>query len=74
MPELVHNYSLNGLYICLLLVIYNVLASNGEYIKIFNYLYLLNYTFIVIIAINICGLYLFLKHLSFELNVSIKYK
>jgi hypothetical protein len=70
------NYDFNGLYICLLLVVYNIWNSNYVYINIiFNKLYLLNYTSLILI-INIIGLYLFLRNLSFEVNIkwSIKYK
>jgi hypothetical protein len=60
---------LYSLYICLLLFIYNIWKSNYEYINIiFNKLYLLNYTPIIII-LNIIGLYLFLKNISFEVNI-----
>jgi hypothetical protein len=76
MPEFNQNYNFNSLYICLLLLIYNILKSNYEYIIIiFSKLYLLNYTSVIII-INIIGLYLFLSKLSFEVNIkcSIKYE
>ena len=73
MPEFVQNY--NSLYICLLLFMYNVYKSNYEYINIiFNKLYLFNYISFIII-INIIGLYLLLKKISFEVTIkwSIKY-
>jgi hypothetical protein len=76
MPEFIQNYNFNSLYICLLLLIYNIWKSNYEYINIIlKKLYLLNYTSLIIV-INIIGLYLFLKNLSFELNIkwTIKYK
>ena len=76
MPEFTQNYNFNSLYICLLLFIYNILKSNYHYINIvLNKLYLLDYTSFIIV-INIIGLYLFLKNLSFELDIkwSIKYK
>jgi hypothetical protein len=76
MPVFMQNYNFNSLYICLLLFTYNVWMSNYEYIKIlFHKLYLLNGTSFII-AINIIGLYLFLKNLSFEVNIqwSIRYK
>ena len=76
MPEFNQNYNFNSLYICLLLLIYNILKSNYEYINIiFSKLYLLNYTSVIII-INIIGLYLLLNKLYFEVNIkwSIKYK
>jgi len=76
MPEFIQNYNFNSLYICLLLLLYNIWKYNYEYVNIiFNKLYLLNNTSFFII-INIIGLYLFLKNLSFEINIkwSIKYK
>ena len=76
MPEFNQNYNFNSSYICLLLLIYNILKSNYEYINIiFSKLYLLNCTSVIII-INIIGLYLFLSKLSFEVNIkwSIRYK
>ena len=76
MPEFIQNYNFNSLYICLLLFIYNIWKSNYEYINIIlTKLYLLNYASLIII-INIIGLYLFLKNLSFEVNIkwTIKYK
>ena len=78
MPEFIQNYNFNSLYICLLLLIYNVCKSNYPYINIIlTKLYLLlNHTSFIIIIINIIGLYIFLKNLSFEVNIkwSIKYK
>ena len=76
MPEFIQNYNFNSLYICLLLIIYNIWKSNYEYVNIiFLKLYLLNYASLMIV-INIIGLYLFLKNVSFEVNIkwSIKYK
>ena len=76
MPEFIQNYNFNSLYICLLLLIYNVWKSNYQYINIIlSKLYLFNYTSFMIV-INIIGLYLFLKNLSFEVNIkwTIKYK
>lgn len=76
MPEFIQNYNFNSLYICLLLLMYNIWKSNYEYINIIlSNLYLLNYKSFMIL-INILGLYLFLKNLSFEINIkwTIKYK
>ena len=48
MPEFNQNYNFNSLYICLLLLIYNILKSNYEYINIiFSKLYLLNCTSVI---------------------------
>ena len=74
MPEILQNYNFNGLYICFLLFLYNIWKSNYDYINIFfSKIYLFNYTSLFII-INIIGLYFFLKHLTFQINFSIKYK
>lgn len=73
MPEF--NYNFNSLYLCLLLLVYNIWISNYYYINIIiEKLYLLNYTSIII-TINIIGLYLILKKLNFEININwvIKY-
>ena len=76
MPEFIRDYDINGLYVCLILLLYNIWKSNYGYINIIlDKIYLLNYTSFIIV-INIIGLYLFLKNLSFETNItfSIKYK
>ena len=76
MPDLVKHYNINSLYICLLLLVYNIWKTNYEYIKIILHkLFLLDYTSIIIL-INIIGLYLFLKNVSLEVNIncSLKYK
>jgi hypothetical protein len=76
MHDFIQNYNVNSLYICLLLLVYNICKSNYEYINIIlNKIYLLNYTSFIIV-INIIGLYLFLKNVSFEVNIkcSLKYK
>ena len=76
MPDFIQNYNINCLYICLLLLVYNICKSNYDYINIIlNKIYLLNYTSFIIL-INIVGLYLFLKNVSFEINIkcSLKYK
>ena len=75
MPEFNQNYNFNSLYFLLLLYLFNIWNSNYEYINIvLNKLYLLNYISLMII-INIIGLYLILRNLSFEVNIkyTIKY-
>lgn len=72
MQEYTNNYNFNSLYICLLIIIYNIYYSNYEYINIFlTKIYLLNYTSFILI-ISIIGLLLFLRNLS--IKMSIKYK
>jgi hypothetical protein len=76
MPEVIQKYNFNILYMTLLVIIYNIWKSNYEYVNIIlSKLYLLNYESLMIL-INIIGLYLFLKNVSFEVNIkwSIKYK
>jgi hypothetical protein len=54
-------------HICILILLYNI--WNSEYINIIlNKLYLLNYTSILIM-INIIGVYLFLKNITFEIKI-----
>ena len=76
MPNFIQNYNINSFYVCIIFILYNTYKSNLDYINIILYkLYLFNYTS-VFISINIIGLYLFLKNLTFEINIncSIKYK
>jgi hypothetical protein len=76
MPDFIQNYNINSLYICLILLGYNIWKYNFEYINIILHkLYLLNYTSFIII-INLIAIYLFLKNLSLEVNIkfSVKYK
>lgn len=76
MPELVQNYNINIVYLLLLTFMYNIYKYNYEYVHIFLIkLSLLNHTSLIIV-INILGLYLFLKRLSFEINIrwTISYK
>ena len=54
MPEFNQNYNFNSLYICLLLIAYNIYNSNYD-------------------LVNILGIYLLLKNLSFEVNNRIIY-
>lgn len=66
------NYNFSALYVCGLILVYNI--WNSDYIHfIFNKLYMLNYTSLIIIIINIFGLYLLLKNISFEVNIKLSY-
>jgi hypothetical protein len=76
MPDFIQKYNINILYICLILLSYNIWITNCYYIDIIlNKLYLLNYTSFIII-INIIGLCLLLINLTLEINIhfSLKYK
>jgi hypothetical protein len=64
-----YNLNINILYVCIFL-----LMSKYELIfTILNKLYLFNNTSIFII-INIIGLYLFIKNISFEINLKLNFK
>jgi hypothetical protein len=74
MPELNQTYNFNSLYICLIIILYNIFISNYEYIKLFiGKITLYNYTSLILI-INIIGIYLFLKNVIFEVKFKISYK
>jgi hypothetical protein len=76
MPDFNQNYNINFIYLVLVIGLYNIWKSNYDYINIIlNNIYLLNHTSIIII-INIIGICLFLKNVSFEINIkcSLKYK
>ena len=76
MPDFVQNYNINSIYICLIILIYNIWKNNYEYINIIcKKIYLFNYISLIII-LNIIGLYLLLKKLSIDISIkcSIKYK
>jgi hypothetical protein len=76
MPDFIEKYNFNSLYICVIFIIYYACTSNYALINIvLNKLYLLNYVSFIII-INLIGLYLILKNISFEISIkgSIKYK
>ena len=73
MTDFIKNYNFNSMYICLLLLLYNIWNSNYELINIFlSKIYLFNYISLIII-INVIGLYLFLKKISFEFTIKISY-
>jgi len=69
MPEFVQLYNLSGLYICVLLLLYNALISNNSYINVLLYKLSLYNSTSCIILVNIIGLYLFLKNINFEINI-----
>lgn len=75
MQEVNQNYNFNSLYIFWIILLYNIFTSNYEYIKLFiTNILLLNYTTLIIIIINIIGIYLLLKNIKFEINLKISYK
>ena len=74
MPEVNQTYNFNSIYIFGTIILYNIFTSNYEYITLFiNKIILFNYSSLIIL-INITGLYLFLKNISFEINFKISYK
>lgn len=78
MPEVEKTHNFNSVYIFWIILFYNIFISNYHYIKIIvNSLH--NFSFEmpisgVIIFINIVGIYLFLKNITFEINYKISYK
>lgn len=75
MPEFNQNFNFNSLYVCLLLLLYNIIRDNYSYIIIiYNKICLFNY-YSLLIFINIFVLYFILNKLSFEINIkwSIKF-
>ncbi len=73
MPVYNYNYNFNSLYICAFLLVCHICNSNFEYI---NIIVCQLYSFdqvSLIIAINVVGLYLFLKNIQFELNLKCSY-
>jgi len=69
MPDFNQNFNFNSLYVCLLLLLYNIIRDNYSYIIIiYNKLYLFNY-YSLLIFINIFGLCFVLWYVSFELNI-----
>ena len=69
----VYHYNFNSLYICAFLLACHMCHSNFEYINVIvSQLYSFDqYSFII--AINLVGLYLFLKNIQFEVNLKCSY-
>jgi hypothetical protein len=74
MPEFNQKYNIQSLSVCFLLFVYHLCISNhwehysNQFASIIHKIYLLDYTSCLIV-INIIGLYLFLKNLSFTVNI-----
>jgi hypothetical protein len=74
MPEVNKTYSFDSMYILGIILIYIIFTSNYEYIKLFiSKIILYNYASLIIF-INITGIYILLKNISFEINLKISYK
>jgi hypothetical protein len=74
MPEVNKTYNFDTMYIFGIILLYTIFTSNYEYIKLFiSKIILFNYSSLLIF-INIIGIYLFLKNISFEINLKISYK
>jgi len=74
MPEVNKTYSFDSIYILGIILVYIIFTSNYEYIKLFiSKITLYNYESLIIF-INITGIYLLLKNISFEINFKISYK
>ena len=67
MPEVNNTFNFDTMYIFGIIILCAIFTSNYEYIKLCNYSSL-------VIFINITGIYLFLKNISFEINFKISYK
>ena len=74
MPEVNESYNFNNILFSTI-IIYYIFTHNYEYIKLFiSKIILYNYPVSVIILINMIGIYLFLKNITFEINLKISYK
>jgi len=74
MPEINQTYPLNSLYIFWILFLYNLFTSNYDYIKLFISKIILFDSISFLIIVNMIGIYLFLKHITFEIHFEISYK
>jgi hypothetical protein len=74
MPEFTQKYNWNSLYICLLILLYNICVSNYEYIQLFIRKIIVCDYISLFLFINTIGLYLFLKNITFEIHFNISYK
>jgi hypothetical protein len=74
MPQVDNTYNFDSMYIFGIILLYTLFTSNYDYIKLFiSKIMLFNYSSLIIF-INVTGIYLFLKNISFEINFKISYK
>lgn len=74
MPEVNHTYNCNNILFSTI-IIYYIFTHNYEYIKLFiSKIILYKSPVTVIIVINMIRIYLFLKNITFEINLKISYK
>ena len=74
MPEVSQNYNFNSLYIVWIIILYNIFTTNYDYIKLcINKIMLFDHISIIIF-VNVIGIYLFLKNITFEINFTISYR
>ena len=74
MPEFTQTYNFNSLYICFVIIIYNIWKMNYDFIiSIVNKLLAFNFNSFAIIC-NLIGLYLLLKKLHFEIIIKVEIK
>jgi hypothetical protein len=71
MPEFNQKYNWNSVYICVLILLYNICVSNYEYIQLFIQKIIVCDYISLFLFINIIGLYLFLKNITFEIHFHI---
>jgi hypothetical protein len=65
------NYDVNMVYASFAFIVYKYLNSNYDIIELLR---VLNYEWLVIIIINVIGLYLLLKGLKFQIQVTLAYR
>lgn len=70
MPEFTQKYNWNSLYICLLILLYNICVSNYEYIQLFIRKIIVCDYISLFLFINTIGLYLFLKNITFDKSIN----
>jgi hypothetical protein len=81
MTEFIQNYNFNSLFVLSIVLLYNIWYSNYDDVVhvihiISSKLYVLNFSSLIIVLIQVFGLYLFLKNVSFDISIkcSVKYK
>lgn len=71
MAEVNQIYDINMIYASFAFIVYKYLNSNYDIIELLR---VLNYEWLVIIIINVIGLYLLLKGLKFQIQVTLAYR
>jgi hypothetical protein len=66
MADINQIYEINILYVFIIYIVYSYIGSNYN---ILSLLQMLNYEWLLILIINIIGLYLLLKNMTFEIKL-----